>query len=42
MRGRAFELFVERATLVQDAVEDIRCDAPGCEAGNLGGRCESG
>jgi hypothetical protein len=27
---------------MQDAVEDIRCDAPGREAGDLDRRCESG
>jgi hypothetical protein len=28
MRGGALKLFIERATLMQDAVENIRCDAP--------------
>jgi hypothetical protein len=27
---------------VQDPVKNIRRDTPGCEAGDLGGRCESG
>jgi hypothetical protein len=42
MRGGTVKLFVEGAMLVQDAVKNIRCDTPGCEAGDLGGRCESG
>ncbi len=39
--GRTFELFVERATLVQNAIKNIGGDASRSEAGNLGGRCMS-
>ena len=41
MGGGAVELVVERAALVQHAVQNIRRDPPRREAGHLGGRCES-
>ena len=41
MGGGAVELFVERAVLVQHAVENIRCDPPRRETGHLGWQCES-
>ena len=41
MGGGAVELVVERAALVQHAVENIRRDPPRRETGHLGGRCES-
>ena len=41
MGGGAVELVVERAALVQYAVQNIGCDPPRREAGHLGGRCES-
>jgi hypothetical protein len=37
MRGRALELIVKGAMLLQYAVEHVRCDPPRCEAGHFGG-----
>src|SRR5579863_2781576 len=41
MGGSAIELFVERATLVQDAVENIGGDSPRREAGHFSWQSES-
>ena len=41
MRARAVELIVERAMLVQHAVENISRDPPRGEAGDFGRYCKS-
>ena len=41
MGGGAVELVVERAVLVQDAVENIRRDPPRRETGHFGWQSES-
>ena len=41
MRGGAVELFVQRALLMQHAVENIRRDPPRRETRHLGWQCES-
>jgi len=41
MRAGAVELVIERAVLVQDAVENIRSDPPRRETRHFGRCCES-
>src|SRR3954454_24475206 len=41
MRGRAVELFVERAMLVQDAVQNVGGNPPCRDTGHCGRYCES-
>jgi hypothetical protein len=41
MGGRAIELVVERAVLVQDAVENVGGDPPRRETRHFGGNCKS-
>ncbi|MHC2330714.1 hypothetical protein ACVIW0_000003 [Bradyrhizobium sp. USDA 4454] len=41
MRAGAVELIVERAVLVQHAVEDVGCDAARRETGDFGRNCKS-
>src|SRR5256885_5349002 len=41
MRGRAVELFIERAMLVQHAVQNVGGDPPCRETGHFGRYCES-
>ena len=40
MGGSAVELFVQRALLMQNAIENIRGDPPRRETGDLGWQCE--